>query len=110
MRISELISSSYVLHTTTSTQANECIGAYVGDLLSIVMKSAKSGNLLITVNANMNTVAVAVLLDLPAILFTETEIVAPVIIEKANAEGIAVVTTDKTSIAAILDLKERALL
>ncbi|MCK7487885.1 MAG: hypothetical protein MZU97_22150 [Bacillus subtilis] len=50
--------------------ANEIVGAYVGDLLSIVMKSAKTGNLLVTVNATMNTVAVAVLIDLPAILFT----------------------------------------
>jgi hypothetical protein len=110
MRISELKQLSILIHTSPSTGANEYVGAYVGDLLSIVMKSAKSGNLLVTVNANMNTVAVAVLIDLPGILFTETETVSPVIIEKANAEGIAVLSTVMSSIDAILELKARSLI
>jgi hypothetical protein len=110
MRISDVMDASILLHTSPASLTNEYVGAYVGDFLSIVMKSAKSGNLLVTVNANMNTVAVAVLMDLPAILFTETDVVSPVIIEKANAEGIAVLSTVMTSLDAILNLKERSLL
>jgi hypothetical protein len=51
-----------------------------------------------------------VLIDLPGILFTETETVSPVIIEKANAEGIAVLSTVMSSIDAILELKARSLI
>ncbi len=110
MRISDLKALPFVLHTSSAMDANEIVGAYVGDLLSIVMKSAKTGNLLVTVNATMNTVAVAVLIDLPAILFTETEVVMESIVAKANAEGIAIFSTIKTSLDAILELKARSLL
>ena len=103
MNVSDLLELGYQVHTTVSLQ-NEFEGAYVGDLLSVVMKSAESGNLLVTILCNLNTVAVAVLLDIPVILFTENDEVPQNIIDKANQEQVVLFSTKKKSIDVIKEL------
>jgi predicted transcriptional regulator len=49
----------------------EVTGGYASDLLSCVMASAQKGNIWVTLQAHMNVVAVAVLLDLSAVVITE---------------------------------------
>ena len=49
----------------------EINGAYAGDLLSWVMGNAQPGNLWITIMSNINTVAVATLVDVSCILLCE---------------------------------------
>ena len=49
-------------------EAGDVSGGYTSDLLSDVMAHAEEGSILITIQAHKNTVAVAVLKDLAAIL------------------------------------------
>lgn len=110
MTLRELTEIGFRLETHDSKRTIKCDGIYIGDFLSVVMKSAQSGNLLVTCQATMNAVAVAVLLDLPAILFTETTSVPAMIVERANLEGVALLSTDQTAYAAVKRIWENALI
>lgn len=109
MILRDLIDIGYRLETPSIDLHTFYHGVYVGDYLSIVMKSAQSGNLLVTSQATMNAVAVAVLLDLPAILFVETVSVPEPIVKKAESEGVAILSTDKTAFSAMKRLWENRL-
>ncbi|MCK7486585.1 MAG: hypothetical protein MZU97_14470 [Bacillus subtilis] len=73
------------------------------------MKSAQPGNVLVTVMANMNAVAVASLVDLPAIIFCEGRKAAPDMILRADSEGIALLETEMKAVDVIVDLALRGL-
>jgi hypothetical protein len=109
MTLRELTEVGFRLETNNTDLETACDGIYIGDFLSVVMKSAQSGNLLVTSQATMNAVAVAVLLDLPAILFTETSTVPTAIVERADREGVALLSTEQTAYAAVKCIWERLL-
>jgi hypothetical protein len=71
-------------------------GGYACDLLSYVMAKAKEGNLWLTVQGHPNIVAVASLVGLAGIVVTEGARLDPATIEKANQEGIPILTTALT--------------
>lgn len=75
----------------------EIKGAYIGDLLSLVMAHAKEGDLWITVQGHINSVAVAVLDNLPAILLTEGIQPDEMMRKKAEEEAVVILTTKKNS-------------
>lgn len=75
----------------------EVKGVYIGDLLSLVMAHAKEGDLWITVQGHINSVAVAVLDNLPAILLIEGIQPDDMMRKKAEEEGIVILTTRKSS-------------
>lgn len=75
----------------------EVKGAFVGDLLSLVMAHAKEADIWITVQGHINSVAVAVLVNIPAIILTQGIMANKEMIEKANEEAIAILTTSKSS-------------
>jgi predicted transcriptional regulator len=110
MLVNDILDSRYQIWTSTETGKKSFTGCYAGDLLSVVLKSAKAGNLLVTIIANINTVAVAVLADLPAILFCEGQQPSAEMIRKAEEEKIALLSTEMTSVDVILDLARRNLL
>ena len=68
-------------------------GGYTSDLLSCVMAGAKNNYLWITLQAHLNIVAVAALLDVAAIIITENAQPDSVTISKANAQGIVLLST-----------------
>jgi hypothetical protein len=68
---------------------------YTSDLLSCVMAGAKKGAVWITLQAHLNIVAVAALLEMSAIIITEDAQADPATIARANAEGIVLLATDK---------------
>ncbi|HRY78167.1 MAG TPA: hypothetical protein P5154_05325 [Candidatus Izemoplasmatales bacterium] len=110
MLVNDILDSRYRIWTVAETGKNAFSGCYAGDLLSVVLKSAKAGNLLVTIITNINTVAVAVLADLPAILFCEGAVPSGEMIRKAEEEQIALLSTGLTSVEVILDLVRRSLL
>jgi len=69
-------------------------GGYTSDLLSDVMAHAKTGDVLITIQAHKNTVAVAVLVGAPAIIICNGRLVPEDMIQAARDEGIAVLRSD----------------
>lgn len=68
-------------------------GGYASDLLSCVMAGAKPGNLWITLQAHINIVAVAALTDVAAIIITEGAMPEASVIEKANSQGVTLLST-----------------
>lgn len=64
-------------------------GAYTSDLLSDVMANAHSADVLITIQAHKNTVAVATLVGATAIIICNNRPVPPDMIEAARQEKIA---------------------
>ncbi len=82
---------------------------YVSDLLSCVMAGAKHQGLWITLQAHTNVVAVAALLDLCAVIITENAMPDPATIEKANAEGIILLSSKQPSFCVVGKLWELGL-
>lgn len=76
-----------------SIEEKEVKGGYISDLLSDVMGHAREGELWLTIQTHPNVVAVAMLLNLAAVLFTAGQIPEEMTVEKAEEEGIILLTT-----------------
>lgn len=72
-------------------------GAYTSDLLSCVMAGAKSGNIWVTLQAHLNIVAVASMLDVAAVIITENAQPDEATVAKANEQGVILLSTSKFS-------------
>lgn len=68
-------------------------GGYTSDLLSCVMAGARHEGLWITLQAHVNIVAVAALLELSAVIITEGAQPEPAVLEKANAQAVTLLST-----------------
>jgi len=71
-------------------------GGYTSDLLSDVMAHAKAQEVLITIQAHKNTVAVAGLVGAPAIIICNGRPMPEDMIEAARDEGIALMRSELT--------------
>lgn len=73
---------------------DEKIGdAYTGDLLSDVMGNAPSDSVLVTIQAHKNTIAVASLRDIRAVIVCNNRAVPQDMAQAARDEDIAIFTT-----------------
>jgi hypothetical protein len=72
---------------------SDVTGGYTCDLLSYVMAKATAGDLWITVQGHPNIVAVASLIGLSGIVVAEGAKVEPATLEKAEQEGVPILTT-----------------
>ncbi len=68
---------------------------YTGDLLSDVMANAPSDSVLVTIQAHKNTIAVATLAGIRAIVICNKRKIPDDMSEAAEKEGIALYTTYK---------------
>ena len=84
-------------------------GGYTSDLLSCVMAGAMHQGIWVTLQAHVNIVAVAALLDLAAIIITEDAMPDPATVEKANEEGIVLLSTPKPTFHVVGKLWEMGL-
>jgi predicted transcriptional regulator len=75
----------------------EVEGGYTGDLLSWVMSHAAKGDVWVTVQIHVNIIAVAVLLEMAAIIVPENIPVEDSTLEKANQEGIAILQSGESA-------------
>jgi predicted transcriptional regulator len=69
----------------------EVTGAYTSDLLSDVMANSKEGGVLVTIQAHKNTVAVAALVNISAIIICNSRPLPDDMLEAAKDEGICVI-------------------
>ncbi|MCF7929453.1 MAG: hypothetical protein K9L68_11845 [Spirochaetales bacterium] len=93
MTISRMIKQ---LDLETIVQAGETIeikNAFTSDLLSDVMANAPSDSVLITIQAHKNTVAVATLAGITAIIVCSGRPIPEDMIQAAGDEGIALLKT-----------------
>ena len=71
----------------------ELSGAYTSDLLSDALANCKKGGALITIQAHKNTVAVATVADISAIIICNSRPVPEDMLTAAKEHGIAVLLT-----------------
>jgi predicted transcriptional regulator len=82
----------------------EVTGGYASDLLSCVMAKAESGNVWVTIQGHPNIVAVASLLDLAGIIVAEGMNVDAATVEKAEHEGVPILSTSLTTYTIVSEL------
>lgn len=82
---------------------------YASDLLSCVMAGAKARGLWITLQAHINIVAVAALLDLSAIIITEGALPDAATIAKANQQSVILLATTRSTYPVVGDLWQMGL-
>jgi hypothetical protein len=90
--------------------AVEVTGGYASDLLSCVMAGARAGYVWVTLQGHPNIVAVASLIDLAGVIITEGMNPDPGTIEKAEEEGVPILTTPLTTFTVVGRLFELGLL
>lgn len=95
--LSEVLDIPIVAGEKKEKQQQEIKGVYIGDLLSIVMSHAKEGDMWLTVQGHINSVAVAVLNNLAAIVLVEGIKPDELMKQKADEEGIPILVTSKSS-------------
>ena len=88
MKISELLDKLSLEVLSLEDKEREINGCYCSDLLSHCMSNIDYGNIWVTVQVNINIVAIAVLTDPSAIIISQEMQVRDDVISKAKEEGI----------------------
>lgn len=98
MKVSDLIEKfGLTLFSGEKGIENEVTGGYVSDLLSDVMGFAGEGDVWITLQTHQNTIAVASLKELSAIILVRGLAPDPAAVVHSNEEGIPVLGTSLTT-------------
>jgi hypothetical protein len=95
MTISDLEGAGFALSQDGAEAAKgEMTDAFTSDLLSDVMANAPADSVLITIQAHKNTVAVATLADVRAVIVCSGREIPEDMKEAARNEGIALLSTE----------------
>ena len=97
MKLTDIISSLDLEVLYVCDENREIESAYTGDLLSWVMTRLDSNCAWITIMNNVNVIAVASLCDASCIIFTENAEIPGDVTEKAKAQNINLLRTEKSS-------------
>jgi serine kinase of HPr protein (carbohydrate metabolism regulator) len=86
-----------ILTGNSDLQKIQVTGGYASDLLSDVMGNSREGDAWITIMRHLNVIAVASMVGLPVIIFARNTEPEKTIIEKAEAEGICLISSPLSS-------------
>lgn len=95
MTVNELIEKNGLKALSLPDGEREISGVYNCDLMSVVMSKGFSGAAWVTIMANINAVAVAALTDMACIVLADGAAQDELMIEKAKAQDINVLISDK---------------
>jgi serine kinase of HPr protein (carbohydrate metabolism regulator) len=111
MTLQEIINQLNLTILTENKNFNEVIPTtgYASDLLSCVMAGAKHQGIWVTLQAHINIVAVAALLDLSAVIITEDAQPDEATISKANEQAITLLSTPRPTFEIVGVLWEQGL-
>ncbi|MDZ4122072.1 MAG: hypothetical protein U1C33_06595 [Candidatus Cloacimonadaceae bacterium] len=84
-----------VISSLADTDKISLNGAYVSDMLSDVMGSARAGQAWITIMKHLNVIAVASMVGVSCIVFAKDSIPDQAVIDKANEEEICLIISPK---------------
>lgn len=107
MKLDALINQLSLEVVVGSDLNRDISGCFICDLLSHAMGKVETDNLWITVQTNMNIIAIAVLTELSAIIIAQGMDIPEKVVEKANEEGVTILRSDKTSYELALLIGER---
>ncbi len=72
-------------------------GCYIGDLLSLAMSKVEEKNIWVTIQTNVNVVAVMVLTDGGAVILCDGQMPDEQAKAKADSEGVPLLTTERSA-------------
>lgn len=85
----------------------KCVtGCHIGDLLSLVMSKAQSGDVWITIQGNINVPAVASLTECAMVIIAEGIKLDENAQNRAQQEGIAIYSSPKSAYTLACEIKE----
>lgn len=91
MRVADLAALEGIVESVTPGDPDaEVTGATTSDLLSDVLAHARPGEVLVTIQAHRNTIAVASIAGIRAVVLARGRVAPPDMIEAAAAERIAI--------------------
>ena len=93
MKVTDLVNDLGFTPICMPDPEREIRGCYIGDLLSWVMGRAQADNLWITIMSNVNTIAVASLADVSAVLLAENVTLEESIVQTAMQKGVNILST-----------------
>jgi len=94
-KISDLIETNYFTLLNNGEENKEIGSVFCCDLLSIVMAKASMDCVWVTIMANINSLAVASLVDMSCIVFAEGIMPDELTINKAKEQGITIFYSEK---------------
>ena len=106
MQVSEFVALSGCKVLTGEYEDRPIVSGYTCDLLSHVMGKGQADMAWITVQAHMNVIAVAALLDFACVIIPESLPVEAPIIAKAQDEDIIILSSEKTAYELVVLLAE----
>ena len=105
MTLTELIKKSDLsVLTTTAIDGKEVTDCYVCDLFSLAMSKVPEGSAWITVQANVNIVAVAHLTGASCVIIAENMNVEADVVDRANSNGIVILRTEKSAFQMAMEI------
>lgn len=87
-------------------EQREVTGCYIGDLLSLVMSKAQSGDVWITIQGNINVPAVATLTDCAMVIIAEGMKLDESAKKRADSEKIPVYYSSESAFSLASKIKE----
>lgn len=111
MILQEIIDNLHlrILTENKDFSSTDVVSGYTSDLLSCVMTGAGSQSVWVTLIAHNNIVAVASLLEIAAVIITENAQPDEATINKANEQGIVLLSTPHPSFQIVGQLWEMGL-
>ena len=106
MQVSEFVALSGCRVLTGDYEDRPIVSGYTCDLLSHVMGKGQADMAWITVQAHMNVIAVAALLDFACVIIPEGLPVDETIVSKAASEDIIIISCEQTSFELVKLLAE----
>ncbi len=98
MKISEIAQKlNLELSAGSGGASNEVTGCYIGDLLSLAMANVGEGTLWITIQTNINVMAVASLQDAAGVIIADGFLPDENTAAKADEAGIPIYSTKKSA-------------
>lgn len=107
LTVKDLLKESISTLTDDAGLENEIKTGYVCDLLSWAMSHGQAGMAWVTVQRNLNVVAVASLTDCACIVLAEGVLPEQDFLDKAKVENIAVLSTSMTAFEFCAKLAEQ---
>lgn len=107
MTVKEIAQKAGLITVNAGEYENrEVTGCHIGDLLSLVMSKAKSGDAWITIQGNINVPAVASLTDAAMVIIAEGIELDDMAKQRAIDQDICIYSSDKSAFELACEIKE----
>lgn len=106
MTVNEIAEKLSLIPVCIGDGEREVTGCHIGDLLSLVMSKAQSGDVWITIQGNINVPAVASLTDCAMVIIAEGMKLDENAQKRALQEGIAIYSSGKSAYALACGIKD----